>query len=85
VTAMHVAIGCVFLAYFPFTQMTHAYMKFFAFHRVRWDDKPTALDRGMRKGIALNLRRPITWSAAHIAEASRWESAAHSNNGQNRA
>jgi nitrate reductase gamma subunit len=85
VAAMHVTIGCVFLAYFPFTQMTHAYMKFFAFHHVRWNDKPTALDPKMRKGIALNLRRPITWSAAHIAGASTWASAARTNNRRNRA
>lgn len=60
-----IALGC-FIAYFPFTQMTHAYMKFFAFHRVRWDDTPTRADARMQARISANLQRPITWSAPHI-------------------
>ena len=64
--SVHVAIACLFLAYFPLTHMTHAYMKFFAFHRVRWDDNPTFTDARLQAQIAANVRRPITWSAPHI-------------------
>ena len=69
IAIVHVAILCCFIAYFPFTQMTHAYMKFFAFHRVRWEDMPTAADARMQSRIAANLQRPITWSAPHISGA----------------
>jgi nitrate reductase gamma subunit len=69
--AFHVGIAALFLAYFPFTHMTHAYMKFFTFHRVRWDDKPTRQDKQMQARIVANLSRPMSWSAAHIGR-SRW-------------
>ena len=40
----HLVLVAFFLAYFPFTHMTHAYMKFFTWHGVRWDDSPALND-----------------------------------------
>ena len=52
--------------YFPFTHMTHAYMKFFTFHAVRWDDTPVVHDPATARAMPGNFARPISWSAAHI-------------------
>lgn len=75
----HLAVSAVFLAYFPFTQMTHAYMKFFAFHRVRWDDTPARRDDRIQSEIQANLGRPLTWSAPHIRSTGQSWAAATAN------
>ncbi len=59
----HVWVLAFFLVYFPFTHMTHAYMKYFTWHGVRWDDEPASSDTSLRR----NLNRTTTWSATHIA------------------
>ena len=64
----HVVVLGLFLAYFPATHMTHAYMKFFAFHRVRWDDAAVAHRPSMARAMARNLERPISWAAPHIGK-----------------
>jgi nitrate reductase gamma subunit len=64
---VHVALLAFFLAYFPFTHMTHAYMKYFTWHQVRWDDSPTAHDPHAAEKLAVNLRREPSWAAPHIA------------------
>ena len=65
---LHVILVAVFLAYFPFTHMTHAYMKYFTWHEVRWMDSPTAHNAHAAKTLSLNLQRKASWSAPHIAE-----------------
>ncbi|HEX6881212.1 MAG TPA: hypothetical protein VF135_12660, partial [Terriglobales bacterium] len=60
---VHAWVLAFFLVYFPFTHMTHAYMKYFTWHGVRWDDEPASSDASLSK----NLNRTTTWSATHIA------------------
>jgi nitrate reductase gamma subunit len=62
----HVVIVALFLLYFPFTHMTHAYMKFFTYHSVRWEDVPTMHDVKAQKSVAESLKHKVAWSAAHI-------------------
>jgi len=64
---VHLVLVAFFLAYFPFTHMTHAYMKFFTWHGARWDDSPAVHDPGMAGTLAANLKRKVTWAAPHIA------------------
>lgn len=64
---LHLILIAFFLAYFPFTHMTHAYMKLFSWHGVRWDDTPAVHDARVLPSFAANLRRPVTWAAPHIA------------------
>ena len=64
---VHVALLAFFLAYFPFTHMTHAYMKYFTWHQVRWDDSPIAHDPHAAETLAVNLQRKASWAALHIA------------------
>jgi nitrate reductase gamma subunit len=74
----HLVLVALFLVYFPFTHMTHMYMKYFTWHGVRWDDAPARCGRGIRKHIADNLARRVSWQAPHIQGASEqsWASVA---------
>jgi nitrate reductase gamma subunit len=71
---LHAGLIAFFLAYFPFTHMTHAYMKYFTWHRVRWGDSPAVHDPRATETLEINLRRELTWSARHIAAGNpaRW-------------
>jgi nitrate reductase gamma subunit len=62
----HFALLAFFLAYFPFTHMTHMYMKYFTWHRVRWDDTPSRFDQATQNAIAANLGRRVSWRAPHV-------------------
>ena len=62
----HAGLVAFFLAYFPFTHMTHAYMKYFTWHRVRWNDSPSVRDPHAVKALAVNLQRKTSWAASHV-------------------
>ena len=64
---LHLGLVAFFLAYFPFTHMTHAYMKFFSWHGVRWDDTAAIHDSRVSQALAISLQRRAAWSAPHIA------------------
>jgi nitrate reductase gamma subunit len=66
----HFALVVFFLVYFPFTHMTHMFMKYFTWHDVRWDDTPTRFNEGSRTALANNLERRVSWQAPHIHGAS---------------
>jgi nitrate reductase gamma subunit len=65
-TASHVLLLALFMAYLPFTQMTHMYMKYFTYHQVRWDDVPYRPGTGMHASVMRSLGRPVSWAAPHI-------------------
>jgi len=62
----HIVILALFLSYFPFTHMTHMYMKFFTYHKVRWDDVPYRDGERLHESIARCLAFPVSWSGPHI-------------------
>jgi nitrate reductase gamma subunit len=64
---VHLILVALFLAYYPFTHMTHAYMKYFTWHDVRWDDPPSSRNPRAEKALASNLQRKSSWAAPHIA------------------
>ncbi len=65
---LHLILVGSFLSYFPFTHMTHAYMKFFSWHGIRWDDSPAIHNPSAADTLAANLRRKVSWAAPHIAQ-----------------
>jgi nitrate reductase gamma subunit len=67
IATVHLGVVAIFLAYFPFTHMTHAFMKFFTYHSVRWDDAPAATDSAAQRSVAESLGRVVSWTAPHIA------------------
>jgi len=80
----HLVLAGFFLAYFPFTHMTHAYMKFFAWHGVRWDDRPAMRTPRAAETLTKNLRRKVAWAAPHIADhdAATWVDVVADNSGR---
>ena len=60
-----VALLGLFLAYLPFSHMTHFFTKYFTWHSVRWDDAPN-LNGEFDARAGKLLVRPIGWSAPHI-------------------
>lgn len=64
-----VLIG-VFLAYLPFTKMTHFVGKYFTYHRVIWEDAP--LSERDAAEVQKYLGAPLAWSAPHIFKGKSW-------------
>lgn len=56
----------LFVAYLPFTFMSHMYMKFFTYHSVRWDDHPRRPGQPTDPRLMEYLKYPVSWSAAHV-------------------
>lgn len=73
-----ILLGCVLLAYVPYSPMAHFIGKYFSYHHVRWDDAPTR-DGGLDSSIQLNLELQPTWSASHLGCDGRktWARIAH--------
>jgi nitrate reductase gamma subunit len=56
----------VFLAYLPWSHMTHMFTKYFTWHSVRWEDRPNLPGEGIDVKAAKLLALPVSWSAPHI-------------------
>jgi len=56
----------LFLAYLPWSQMTHFFTKFFTWHSVRWDDAPNLGGSVYEERMRRSLLRPVHWSAPHV-------------------
>jgi len=84
ITVAHICIVAFFLAYFPFTHMTHAYMKYFMWHGIRWDDQPAIFDPHASKSLSSNVSRTASWAAPHIAASGPrpWAEVVASNTGE---
>ena len=53
-------------AYIPLTHMSHFVGKYFAYHSIRWNDKPNLKGGDEEETIHKLLNQPITWAAPHI-------------------
>jgi len=58
--------GSIILAYIPFTHMAHMFMKFFTYHKIRWEDAPNLKGSKIEAAVQANLSLKPTWSAPHI-------------------
>ena len=67
---LNLALIAVFLAYLPFTKMTHFVGKYFTYHRVIWEDAP--LSERDAEVVQKYLGAPISWSAPHILKGRSW-------------
>jgi nitrate reductase gamma subunit len=57
--AVGVALAALLMAYIPFTHMAHFVVKYFAYHKVRWDRHPAP-------AVAAQLLYTPHWSAPHV-------------------
>ncbi|MCX7017073.1 MAG: respiratory nitrate reductase subunit gamma [Candidatus Sumerlaeota bacterium] len=61
-----IVVNCLLLAYIPLTHMSHFFVKWFTWHRIRWDDEPNVRGGRIEKMIEKALQYRPTWAADHI-------------------
>jgi nitrate reductase gamma subunit len=66
VGAAHLCLIAFFAAYFPFTQMAHAVLKYFTYHSVLWDDRSADRIPQYADRLKRYLAFPVSWAAPHI-------------------
>ena len=66
VTVLSVTLLGALLAYIPLTHMSHFVGKYFAYHSIRWDDKPNLRGGKYESRIPELLNQPVSWAAPHI-------------------
>jgi len=66
----------LFMVYLPFSRMMHFAAKHFTFHRVLWEDEPTAQGSAMDKKLRKLLDSRVSWSAPHIQSGKKWREVA---------
>lgn len=64
--SLTICLGSIILAYLPFTHMAHMFMKFFGYHKIRWDNAPNLKTNNIVVSVEANLQYKPTWSAPHI-------------------
>lgn len=63
---VHIYATLFFMMYLPFTHMTHFFMKYFTYHKVRWEDEPNLPNSKIEGKISKLLNQPVSWPAPHI-------------------
>ena len=74
--AWHIALFSLFLIYLPFTHMTHFFMKYFMWDKVRFEDEPNFRGSKVEAKIAKVLTYTQNWSAPHIQTGTKWSETA---------
>ena len=54
------------VAYIPLTHMSHFFVKWFTWHKIRWDDEHNVRGGRIEKMIEEALQYPVSWSSKHI-------------------
>jgi len=65
-TVASVLLMGLLVAYIPLTHMSHFIGKYFAYHAIRWDDKPNTPGSEMEAPIKEVLSYPVSWAAPYI-------------------
>ena len=65
-TALVIAAVSLMVAYIPLTHMSHFFVKWFTWHRIRWDDERNVKGGRIEVMIQNALNYPVSWSADHI-------------------
>ncbi|MBF0107084.1 MAG: hypothetical protein HQM16_17375 [Deltaproteobacteria bacterium] len=53
-------------AYIPLTHMAHFFLKWFTWHKIRWDDTANIRGGEIEKIIEKQVKYPVTWAAKHL-------------------
>ena len=62
----------LFLAYLPFSRMSHYAAKYFFYHNIMWDDEPMKPGSSLEKDVTHSLGGNLSWSAPHIKQNQSW-------------
>ncbi len=63
---MAIVSASLLVAYIPLTHMSHMFMKYFLYHKVKWDDAPNLRGGRIEAAIIENLELRPTWKAKHV-------------------
>lgn len=66
VVVVEIILTVLLIAYIPMTHMSHFFMKWFTYHKVRWDDEPNVAGGAVEKQVSQSCAYPVTWAASHI-------------------
>lgn len=61
-----IVLGSLLVAYVPLTHMSHMFMKYFFYHKVKWDDAAYTRGGSIEAAIQDNLALKPTWNAKHV-------------------
>lgn len=61
-----VICASLLLAYIPLTHMSHFFVKWFTWDKIRWDDEPNVRGGRIEKLVEQALQFPVSWSGEHI-------------------
>lgn len=64
--ALTIVLASLLAAYIPLTHMSHMFMKYFLYHQVKWDDRPSRPGNAIEAAVLRNLKYRPTWNAKHI-------------------
>lgn len=63
---LYLLVSLFLFIWVPFSFMGHAFMKYFTWHDIRWDDVPAQDSQKVKDGINANLKLPVSWKAPHV-------------------
>ncbi|RJP24097.1 MAG: nitrate reductase [Candidatus Omnitrophota bacterium] len=63
---LEILLAVVLIAYIPMTHMAHFFLKWFTWHKIRWDDEPNRIGGAIEQKIIEQVQYPVSWSAPHI-------------------
>ena len=61
-----IILASLLAAYIPLTHMSHMFMKYFLYHKVKWDDTPNRPGSRIEAAVRKNLELRPTWGAKHV-------------------
>jgi len=65
-TTLNIILIVILVAYIPMTHMAHFFLKWFTWHKIRWDDEPNKVGSAIEKKVMQQVNYPVSWSAPHI-------------------
>ncbi len=80
---LHVILFSLFAIYLPFTHMSHAFMKFFLWDKILFEDNPNVKGGAVESRVATVLNYKQTWSAPHMHAGGTWSKTASKGGGGN--
>ena len=63
---LEVLLAVALIAYIPMTHMSHFFLKWFTWHKIRWDDEANTVGSAIEKKVIEQVQYPVTWAAPHV-------------------
>jgi len=70
---INILLLSLLLLYLPLTRTLHYVAKYFTYHNLRWDDKPSKKGGRLEKQAVELLEYPLAWASPHINKDKTWK------------